>query len=89
MLEMAVALPEEAWTLQTIKEGSQGPMVAEFATMRVVAVWGALPGPAVTLVLRRHVETGEVKTYLCNAPPETAPATLVRMSGMRWPIEIV
>jgi hypothetical protein len=48
---------------------------------------GALPGPEVTLVLRRHVETGELKTYLCDAPPETAPETLVRMSGMRWPIE--
>jgi hypothetical protein len=44
MLEMAVALPEEAWTLQTIKEGSQGPMVAECATMRVVAVPGCLAG---------------------------------------------
>ena len=62
-------------------------MVAEFATLRVVAVRDALPGPDVWLVLRRHVETGELKTYLCNAPGDTAGATHVRMSGMRWPIE--
>ena len=62
-------------------------MVAEFAARRVVAVRDTLPGPAVWLVLRRHVETGELKTYLCNAPIDTAVETRVRMSGMRWPIE--
>jgi SRSO17 transposase len=87
VLEVAAALPAEAWAHQTIKEGSQGPMVAEFATLRVVAVRDALPGPDVWLVLRRHVETGELKTYLCNAPVTTAVETHVRMSGMRWPIE--
>ena len=87
VLEVATALPTEAWTRQTIKEGSQGPMVAEFAVMRVVVVRDALPGPEVSLVLRRHVETGELKTYLCNAPLDTAVETLVRMSGMRWPID--
>ena len=81
------ALPAEAWTRQTIKEGSQGPMVAEFAAIRVVAVRDTLPGPEVWLVLRRHVETGELKSYLCNAPVDTALETLVHMSGMRWPIE--
>jgi SRSO17 transposase len=62
-------------------------MVAECATRRVLAVRAALPGPDVWLVLRRHVETGELKTSLCNAPVDTAVATHVRMSGMRWPIE--
>jgi SRSO17 transposase len=85
--EVAAALPAEAWTHQTIKEGSQGPMVAEFAAMRVVAVRDALPGPEVWLVLRRHLETGELKTYLSNAPVDMALERHVRMSGMRWPIE--
>jgi len=87
VLTVAAALPAEAWTRQTIKEGSQGPMVAEFATRRVVAVRDALPGPEVWVVLRRHVETRELKIYLCNAPADTALETCVRMSGMRWPIE--
>ena len=46
-----------------------------------------LPGPEVWLVLRRNLVTGELKTSLCNAPVATPLATLVRLSGMRWPIE--
>jgi SRSO17 transposase len=87
VLEVATALPPEAWARQTIREGSQGPMVAAFATLRVVAVRDALPGPDVWLVRRRHGETGELKTSLCNAPGDTAGATHGRMSGRRWPIE--
>ena len=84
---VAATLPSEAWTCQTSTEGSQGPMVAECATLRVVAVRDAVPGPDVWVVLRRHVETGELKTSLCHAPVETALAQLVRMSGRRWPLE--
>ena len=86
VLGVAAAWPAEAWTRQTIKAGSQGPLVAECAARRVVVVRDALPGPDVWLVLRRHVETGELKTSLCNAPADTAVATRVRMSGRRWPI---
>jgi len=64
VLGIAAALPAEAWTRQTSKEGSQGPRVAECAVLRVVAVRDALPGPDVWVVLRRHVETKELKTSL-------------------------
>src|SRR6266852_7257404 len=87
VVEVAAALPAKAWTRQTIKAGSQGPMVAECATLRVVAVRDAGPGPEVWLVRRRHGETGELKTSLCNAPVDTALEALGRMSGMRWPID--
>jgi hypothetical protein len=46
-----------------------------------------LPGPAVWLVLRRQLDTGERKTYVCHAPATTSLATLARLSGRRWPIE--
>ena len=85
--EIAAALPARAWSRQGIKEGSKGPIVADFALLRVVAVRDGLPGPDGWLVLRRHPETGELKTYLSNAPAGTPQATLVRLSGMRWPIE--
>ena len=75
------------WQRHGIKEGSKGPMAADFVAMRVVAVRDGLPGPDVWLVLRRGLETGELKTYLCNAPPGTSLPTLARLSGMRWPIE--
>ncbi len=84
---IAAALPAPSWSRQGIKEGSKGPIAADFALLRVVAVRDGLPGPDGWLVLRRNPETGEVKTYLANAPAATPPAALVRLSGMRWPIE--
>ncbi|MGH8057631.1 MAG: hypothetical protein ACREOH_10425, partial [Candidatus Entotheonellia bacterium] len=84
---VAESLPAAHWSRQTINEGSKGPLVADMAALRVIAVRGGLPGPEVWLVLRRNVLTGELKTYLSNAPADTLLATLVRLSGMRWPIE--
>lgn len=85
--DLAAALPAHAWSRQGIKEGSKGPITADFALRRVVAVRDGLPGPAAWRILRRNPETGELKTYLSNAPAETPLTTLVRLSGMRWPIE--
>jgi SRSO17 transposase len=84
---IASSLSAGQWSRHTIKEGSKGPLVADFAALRVVAVRDALPGPDVWLILRRNVLTGELKTYLSNAPADTLLPTLVRLSGMRWPIE--
>jgi len=84
---LANGLPASAWSQQLIQEGSQGPQVAEFAFVRVSAVRDGLPGPEVSLVLRRSLTDGELKTYLCNAPADIPHERLVRTSGMRWPIE--
>jgi SRSO17 transposase len=76
------------WRYYQIQEGAKGPLVAAFAFVRVVAVRDGLPGPDQWLVMRRSLdERGQLKTYLSNAPPTTAPATLVGKSGMRWPVE--
>ena len=62
--------------------------MAEFAFMRAVAVRDGLPGPDVWVVLRRSLGAkAELKSYLCNAPVGTPQTTMVRMSGMRWPVE--
>lgn len=84
---IAASLPTTTWTPYTIKEGSKGTIVADFAALRVVAVRDGLPGPEVWLVFRRDPATGEVKYYLSNAPLETQLATFAGVSGMRWPIE--
>ena len=85
--DIAASLPMEDWSRHIIKEGSKGPIVADFAALRVINVRDGLPGGEVWLVLRRDITTGEVKFYLSNAPVETELTTLVRISGMRWPIE--
>jgi len=85
--QMAQAVPMGAGSRHRIKEGSKGPLLADFSALRVVAVRDGLPGPDVWLVLRRNLETAEVKSYLCNAPAETPLSELIRISGLRWPIE--
>jgi len=85
--QLAAALPADQGRRHTLKEGSKGPLVARFAMLRVIAVRETLPGPEVWRVLRRNVLTGALKTYLSHAPADTPRTTLVRLSGMWWPIE--
>ena len=87
----AAHVPAGRWQRYRLLEGSKGPLVAEFIAVRVVAVRDRLPGPEGWLLVRRTAPTddaaAEYKYYLSNAPVETPQAQLVRVSGMRWPIE--
>jgi SRSO17 transposase len=83
-------IPAQAWTRATIKEGSKGPIVCDFAFLRVVESRGGLPSPEVWLVIRRNVDDPtELKFYFSNAPADLPVLELVRLSGMRWPVEII
>ena len=84
---IADEVPERRWKRLVIKEGSKGPMEADFVAVRAVAVRAGLPGPDVWLVLRRSCTDGELKAYVSNAPARTRVETFARISGMRWPIE--
>lgn len=85
---LTAQIPEDEWRPCVIKEGSKGPIVAEFVFHRVVAVRDGLPGPAVWLICRRSLGPNpELKVYLSNAPEETTETELIRIVGMRWPIE--
>ena len=81
-------LPKTAWHRHRIHEGSQGPLVAEFAILRVTPVQDRLPGIRQWLICRRSLGSqAEVKFYLSNAPSHCSIQELVRVSGLRWPIE--
>jgi SRSO17 transposase len=82
---MAARVLPGQWPRRVIKEGSQGPRVADFGARRGVAVRDGLPGPEVWLGLRRQRETGALQTYGCHAPASVSLETLARLSGMRWP----
>ena len=84
---IADRMPQRRWKRLVIKEGSKGPMEADFVAVRAVAVRAGLPGPAVWLVLRRRISDGELKAYVSNAPSTTRVTMFARISGMRWPIE--
>lgn len=87
----AAQIPADHWQRYRVLEGSKGPLVADFAAVRVIAVRDKLPGPEVWAVFRRKVdgpaEEPAVKVYLSCAPAETPLGALVRVSGLRWPIE--
>ena len=81
-------LPRSTWQRHGIQEGSKGPMLAEFAALRVTPVQERLPGLRQWLICRRSLGAqAEVKFFLSNAPRDTPLQELVRLSALRWPIE--
>lgn len=88
--DLVPSLPKEAWRRATIKEGSKGPIVCDFAFLRLTESRANLPGPEVWLIIRRNLDDpAVVKFYFSNAPAETPLIEFVRISGMRWPIETI
>ena len=88
--ELVGSIPKEGWTIATIKEGSKGPIVCNFAFLRIIESRANLPGPEIWLIFRRNLDDPtEVKFYFSNAPVDTSLIEFVRISGMRWPIEII
>lgn len=83
-------IPTAGWSRATIKEGSQGPIICDFAFLRGIEARENLPGPEVWLILRRNVaDPTIIKYYFSNAPVDTPLEEFVRLSGMRWPIETI
>src|SRR4029453_15020889 len=86
--QLAAWLPARAWRRFTIKEGSKGPIEADFAFVRVTRSRRGRPGLAGWLMLRRSLDGAkEVKYFLSNAPASCPHVALVRVSGLRWPVE--
>jgi SRSO17 transposase len=87
---LVTRIPKKSWTRATIKEGSKGPLVCDFAFLRITEARGGLPGPEVWLVIRRNLDDpSELKFYFSNAPRDIPFSDLVRATGMRWPIESI
>jgi SRSO17 transposase len=86
--QLAAQLPLSAWRKRRVKDGEKGPIEAQFARQRVVAVRDKLPGPELWVLFRRSLsQPPELKVYLSNAAPDVPLGEVVRVSGMRWPIE--
>jgi SRSO17 transposase len=88
--DVANKIPVDGWTRATIKDGSKGPIVCDFAFLRVIESRDGLPGPEVWLIIRRDIaDPTELKFYFSNAPADISLLELVRVCGMRWPIETI
>lgn len=85
---LAANLPKSQWMRRVIKQGSKGPLVAEFAFLRATTLRDTLPGRRVWVILRRSLGAArELKVYFSNAPTTCPRSEFIRVSGMRWPVE--
>jgi len=88
--QLAKKVRKKEWIQAVIKEGSKGPIVYEFAFLRVTESRRGLPVGELWLILRRDLDDpSEIKYFFSNAPTHTPPNEFVRICGMRWPIETI
>lgn len=82
-------LPAAAWQPIQLREGAKGPLVFEYARLRVWAVRHRRPGPAVWLVLQRSVDNPqEVKVWVSNADEQTPLELLAQAGATRFRVEL-
>lgn len=75
------------WRTVTIAEGSNAPIRAQVVRIRVVESRKGLPGQDLWLLLRKSLADGKVKYSWSNAPADIPFKEMVRVSGLRHPIE--
>ena len=85
---VAAGLPAGAWHALKVREGAVGPLVFEFAAVRVWAMRDQKPGPPVWLLVRRSLEEEpEVKYYISNGDAETTLEVLASVACSRFRVE--
>jgi SRSO17 transposase len=72
---------QDSWQIRAVP-GSKGDR-------RYAWAWVATSSPHHFLLLRKHLQTGEVAYHYCHVPPgRSVPLmTLVRVACLRWPVE--
>ena len=88
--DLVKKIQKQDWVRAVIKEGSKGPIVCDFAFLRVTESRSGLPAGELWLIIRRNLQDPtEIKYYFSNAPVSMPLQEFVRISGMRWPIESI
>jgi SRSO17 transposase len=88
VVEVANELPASAWKALQVREGAVGPLVFEFAAVRVWGVRHGKPGPPSWLLIRRSLEAEpELKHYVSNADAETPLSALALVACTRCRVE--
>jgi SRSO17 transposase len=86
--EVAAELPASAWRALRAREGALGPLVFEFAAVRVWGLRHRKPGPPSWLLIRRSLgDDPEFKYYISNADAETPLSTLALVACTRCRVE--
>lgn len=85
---IADALKPPAWRPLKLRDGEKGPLVFEFARVRVWSVRHRKPGPPVWLIFRRSLGANpEIKYYVSNADAQTPLEPMALVTGTRWRVE--
>ena len=80
--EIAADLPEDTWQPLKLREGSKGPLVFEYAALRVWAIRDDKPGPPIWLLLRRSLaKKPELWYYVSNASEDTPWQQMAMVTG--------
>jgi SRSO17 transposase len=80
------ALPAEAWTTMSAGAGSKGERWYDWVCLQLP--YETAPGMTHWLLARRSLsDTTEIAYFRGWGPGDTAMEELVRVAGMRWPIE--
>ena len=88
--QLVKKIQKQDWVRAVIKEGSKGPIVCDFAFLRVTESRGGLPAAELWLIIRRNLDDpAEIKYFFSNAPVNTPLNEFVRIRWMRWPIETI
>jgi SRSO17 transposase len=88
VVDVVATLPSDAWRRITVAQGSQGPLVYEYAEMWVWFSEGGLPGPRERLLVRRSLgQEPELKCHRSNAPADVPLKKLSEVRATRWTIE--
>src|SRR4051812_986712 len=85
---LAAELPASAWRALQVREGAIGPLVFEFAAVRVWSVRHRNAGPPCWVLIRRSLEEQpEVKYYVSNGESGTALEVLALVACTRHRVE--
>lgn len=89
LLRFSPEVRAQAWRRYRVKDGCKGPLVWEAKHLRVYPKdENGLPGAALHLVIARPVlKPAEIKYFICHAPAETTPQTLLGVAFSRWHVE--
>jgi len=86
--ELGKKVPADAWQALKLREGAKGPLVFEFAKVRVWMPKEKKPAQPGWAVFRRSLDKPEdVSYYLSNAGEETTLDEFALVAGTRWRVE--
>ncbi|GAB6185658.1 IS701 family transposase [Thermopirellula anaerolimosa] len=86
--QLAQTFAQKAWRVIELRDGAKGPLVFEFARLRVWSVRHRHAGPHLWLLIRRSLDAKpEVKYYLSNAEADVPLETMALVTGSRWRVE--